>query len=81
MKVSIYNEKMVEKEPEFLLRLVQGEQNVLLVIVDSDGIEETAGILLEITKDMRLRRDKFINETFSLPLNEYGQLELEESDF
>ena len=81
MKVSIYNEKPKEKEPEFLLLLVQDGSEVNLIMVDLDGDEVDSGVLLTITEDMKLRRISHINKTLGLPLNGNNQLELEEIDF
>ncbi len=83
MKVSIYDEKPEEKEQEFLLRLVYRRNYIDLVMVDSDGDEVQAGILLSITKDMRFKRQVCVNSGLGLPLNKDGQLELheEEDDF
>ena len=78
MKVSIYNENQVKKEPEFFLRLVQIGLDINLVLVYPDGNKMDGGILLEITKDMRFKRTGYINSTLGLPLNEKRQLELEE---
>lgn len=80
MKVSIYNENPKKEEPKFLLRLVQIGQDVQLLIVNSEGIEKNSGILLEITKNMELRRTGHINSTLGLPLNGNKQLKLEEGD-
>ncbi len=83
MKVSIYDEKPEEKEQEFLLRLVHRGNYIDLVIVDSNGDGVQAGILLSITKDMRLKRHICVNSDLGLPLNKDNQLVLheEEDDF
>ena len=81
MKVNIYEEKpIVEKEREFLLNLVQDKENVELILVNPDGTKAENGILLVITKEMRLDRFGSIDSDLGLPLNKDGQLKLKGED-
>lgn len=75
MKVSIYNEIMVEdEEQEFFLRLVQRGNSVNLVLVEKDGTPVNGAALLQIKPNMRLYRHTCINEKLGLSLDEMGRL-------
>ena len=74
MKISIYDENPEEKEQEFILKLVQKGRQVELVLVDPKGEPILNGILLIITKDMRLNRFGSINKNLGLPLDASGKL-------
>ena len=74
MKVSIYDEKPVKKEQEFLLKLEQHKGNVDLMLVNPNGTPVKNGTILSIKRNMKLIRFICLGSTLGLPLNVKGQL-------
>ena len=71
-------EPIEDKEPEFLMKLEQGNNYVELILVKPDGTKVQNGILLRITKDMKLYRFGSINNNLGLPLDANSQLEIDD---
>ncbi len=74
MKIRLFDEAVPVPKKEITLRLLRIKDEIVVAIVDEDGVPTHRGHLVAFSSSLQLHRRIAIDDTLGLPLDKRGRL-------